>query len=146
MTLTLRPNRDPCITAEVLKAGVGISGDAQKLVRDYTLGCAGLVDLASYANQRLLLAERQKWSLGGERWCNQNVLALLMRILICITQGVGFRLLGLQDKSGPSERINLASCFVSECSNDCIVHTADVRNLCCAGLIEGTIKSIMFRP
>ena len=66
MMSMLRPNRDPCIAVEILKAGVGISGDAQKLRRDYTLGCAGLVNLASYANQRLPPAERQKWSLAGE--------------------------------------------------------------------------------
>ena len=44
---------------------MGISGDAQKLGRDYGLGCGGVVDISAAANERLPPPERQKWSLAG---------------------------------------------------------------------------------
>ena len=50
---------------EVVKAGVGISGDAQKLARDYGLRCGGLADLSEGANARLPPAQARRWSLAG---------------------------------------------------------------------------------
>lgn len=47
------------------KAGVGISGDSQKLMRDYGVACGGLVDLADMANDRLEPGLVQRWSLAG---------------------------------------------------------------------------------
>ena len=47
------------------KAGVGISGDSQKLMRDYGVACGGLVDLADMANERLEPGLVQRWSLAG---------------------------------------------------------------------------------
>ncbi|KAK9832852.1 hypothetical protein WJX81_007824 [Elliptochloris bilobata] len=52
---------------DLAKAGVGISGDAQKLARDYPgLACAGAVCLSELANQRLSSASRppERWSLA----------------------------------------------------------------------------------
>ncbi|CAK0738070.1 hypothetical protein CVIRNUC_000989 [Coccomyxa viridis] len=55
-------------SADVKKAGVGISGDAQKLMRDFGLQCAGLVDLSEEANLRMCSASSdtmpEKWSLA----------------------------------------------------------------------------------
>ncbi len=55
---------------DVKKAGVGISGDAQKLMRDFGLQCAGLVDLSEEANLRMCSASSdtmpEKWSLASE--------------------------------------------------------------------------------
>ena len=57
-------------TQDVRKAGVGISGDAQKLMRDFGLQCAGLVDLSEEANLRMCSASfgttPEKWSLASE--------------------------------------------------------------------------------
>ncbi len=50
---------------QVGKAGVGISGDSQKLMRDYGVACGGLVDLADMANERLEPGLVQRWSLAG---------------------------------------------------------------------------------
>ena len=47
------------------KAGVGISGDSQKLMRDFGVACSGLVDLADMANERLEPGLVQRWSLAG---------------------------------------------------------------------------------
>ena len=47
------------------KAGVGIGGDSQKLIRDYGVACGGLVDLADMANERLEPGLVQRWSLAG---------------------------------------------------------------------------------
>ncbi|KAK9829092.1 hypothetical protein WJX72_003852 [[Myrmecia] bisecta] len=53
----------------LLKVGVGISGDAQKLMRDFGQDCNGLVDLSEDANARLCGVGStrcpQKWSLAG---------------------------------------------------------------------------------
>lgn len=52
------------------KAGVGISGDAQKLARDFNgLACAGAVCLSDMANKRLSDAGRlpERWSLASEQ-------------------------------------------------------------------------------
>lgn len=49
-----------------MKAGVGISGDAQKLMRDFGLQCQGLVDLSEEANLRMCHAASGKWSLASE--------------------------------------------------------------------------------
>ena len=55
---------------DVKKAGVGISGDAQKLMRDFGLQCAGLVDLSEETNLRLRSAPSgavpEKWSLASK--------------------------------------------------------------------------------
>ena len=55
---------------DIRKAGVGISGDAQKLMRDFGLQCAGLVDLSEEANLRMCSASSdtmpEKWSLASE--------------------------------------------------------------------------------
>ena len=54
---------------DVRKAGVGISGDAQKLMRDFGLQCAGLVDLSEEANLRMCASSDtmpEKWSLASE--------------------------------------------------------------------------------
>ena len=55
---------------DVKKAGVGISGDGQKLMRDFGLQCAGLVDLSEEANLRMCSnpsgAMPEKWSLASE--------------------------------------------------------------------------------
>ena len=52
----------------IAKAGVGCSGDAQKLMRDFGLAMAGGVDLSEEANLRLCGpgAQRmpEKWSLS----------------------------------------------------------------------------------
>ena len=51
------------------KIGVGISGDAHKLQRDFGVQCAGLVCLSEEANARLCNWTNgrmpQKWSLAG---------------------------------------------------------------------------------
>ena len=56
---------------DVKKAGVGISGDAQKLMRDFGLQCAGLVDLSEEANSRTCSAASgavpEKWSLASKQ-------------------------------------------------------------------------------
>lgn len=49
-----------------LKAGVGISGDAQKLFRDFGLEMGGLVDLSEEANLRLADPDTSRWSLAGD--------------------------------------------------------------------------------
>lgn len=64
--ITPEENELPGRHAEVVKAGVGIGGDAQKLERDHGLGCGGLADLSAAANDRLPPAEHQKWSLAGD--------------------------------------------------------------------------------
>jgi hypothetical protein len=50
---------------QVRKAGVGIGGDGQKLMRDYGVACGGLVDLADMANERVEPGRIQRWSLAG---------------------------------------------------------------------------------
>lgn len=51
------------------KIGVGISGDAHKLHRDFGMQCVGLVCLSEEANVRLCSSANgrmpQKWSLAG---------------------------------------------------------------------------------
>ena len=63
-TLELVPMQD------IGKAGVGIHGDAQKLMRDFGLQCEGLVDLSEEANLRLCHPASgrppEKWSLASE--------------------------------------------------------------------------------
>lgn len=53
----------------VKKIGVGISGDAHKLQRDFGVQCAGLICLSEEANARLCNWSNgrmpQKWSLAG---------------------------------------------------------------------------------
>ena len=53
--------------------GVGISGDAHKLQRDFGVQCAGLVCLSEEANMRLCSDTNgrmtQKWSLAGIQSC-----------------------------------------------------------------------------
>ncbi|KAK9917730.1 hypothetical protein WJX75_007618 [Coccomyxa subellipsoidea] len=53
---------------EVRKAGVGCSGDAQKLMRDFGVACKGMVDLSEEANLRLCGPGSsrlpEKWSLA----------------------------------------------------------------------------------
>ena len=55
---------------DIKKAGVGINGDAQKLMRDFGLQCEGLVDLSEEANMRLCHTSSgrlpEKWSLASE--------------------------------------------------------------------------------
>ena len=55
---------------DIKKAGVGINGDAQKLMRDFGLQCEGLVDLSEEANLRLCHPSSgrlpEKWSLASE--------------------------------------------------------------------------------
>lgn len=54
---------------EMKKIGVGISGDAHKLHRDFGVQCVGLVCLSEAANVRLCSSANgrmsQKWSLAG---------------------------------------------------------------------------------
>ena len=49
---------------------MGISGDAQKLMRDFGLQCAGLIDLSEEANLRMCSTSPdtmpEKWSLASE--------------------------------------------------------------------------------
>ncbi len=48
------------------KAGVGVTGDVQKLARDFPgLACAGAVCLSNLANQRLP-SQPERWSLARE--------------------------------------------------------------------------------
>ena len=62
----------------IRKAGVGISGDAQKLMRDFGLQCEGLVDLSEEANLRLCHPASgrapEKWSLASERFSTDSLL------------------------------------------------------------------------
>ncbi len=55
---------------EMKKIGVGISGDAHKLHRDFGVQCVGLVCLSEEANVRLCSSANgrmpQKWSLAGK--------------------------------------------------------------------------------
>ena len=55
---------------DIRKAGVGIHGDAQKLMRDFGLHSEGLVDLSEEANLRLCHPTSgrlpEKWSLASE--------------------------------------------------------------------------------
>ena len=61
---TRRP-LSPVHCAQVRKAGVGIGGDGQKLLRDFGVACGGLVDLADMANERAEPGRIQRWSLAG---------------------------------------------------------------------------------
>lgn len=58
-----------CLLQEIKKVGVGISGDAHKLQRDFGVPCAGLICLSDEANVRLCSPANgrapQKWSLAG---------------------------------------------------------------------------------
>jgi hypothetical protein len=57
----------PAVLQEILKVGVGIVGDAQKLMRDFGLDARGLVDLSDEANVRLdAILVNRRWSLAGE--------------------------------------------------------------------------------
>ncbi|EIE27670.1 ribonuclease H-like protein [Coccomyxa subellipsoidea C-169] len=53
---------------ELKKAGVGCCGDAQKLMRDFSVACEGMVDLSEEANLRLCgpssARQPEKWSLA----------------------------------------------------------------------------------
>lgn len=56
---------------DICKAGVGISGDAHKLARDYGIQVDGLLCLSEQANLRLPGPDGkpclpQRWSLAGE--------------------------------------------------------------------------------
>lgn len=68
-----------CLIQDIRKAGVGILGDAQKLMRDFGLQCEGLVDLSEEANLRLChpssMRLPEKWSLA--RKPSTRVLMLL---------------------------------------------------------------------
>ena len=63
---------------DIRKAGVGVHGDAQKLMRDFGLQCEGLVDLSEEANLRLCDPASgrlpEKWSLASEHSLTADVL------------------------------------------------------------------------
>ncbi len=58
------------LNQELKKAGVGCCGDAQKLMRDFSVACEGMVDLSEEANLRLCgpgsARQPEKWSLARD--------------------------------------------------------------------------------
>lgn len=78
---------------DIAKAGVGSSGDAQKLMRDFGVACAGMVDLSEEANLRLCgpgsVRLPEKWSLSRAPWmpCGSILLCDVPSVLSPNRQG-----------------------------------------------------------
>ena len=83
---TLDKNHTTHCLQEIKKIGVGISGDAHKLHRDFGVQCVGLVCLSEEANVRLCSSANgrmpQKWSLAGR---NTTFVSFVGSLYTCLT-------------------------------------------------------------